>query len=127
MAGVNWPEDGQRAFSCLSVGSGVYEHLIQIDQLTSVSVLSISYPVTAAAESFKLVFLFGGGCYITAQASDCQTESLPSILSALLAERGRDSIRVGCRAGMIVEVGICVFIIGDCSSASSYLKMTQHG
>ena len=47
----------------------------------------------------------------------------------MLTEWGCDSICVGCETGMIVELGICVFndaIIGDYTSSSSYLKMTQH-
>lgn len=49
--------------------------------------------------------------------------------SLMLTERGCDSICVGCKTGMIVELGICVSndaIIGDYTSSSSYLKMTQH-
>ena len=47
----------------------------------------------------------------------------------MLTEWGCDSICVGCKTGMIVELGICVFsdaIIGDYTSPSSYLKMTRH-
>lgn len=47
----------------------------------------------------------------------------------MLTEWGCDSICVGCKTGMIVELGICVFndaIIEDYTSPSSYLKMTQH-
>lgn len=35
---------------------------------------------------------------------------------------------MGCKAGMIVELGICAFSIAikeDCTSPSYYLKMTQ--
>lgn len=49
--------------------------------------------------------------------------------SLMLTEWGCDSICVGCKTGMIVELGICVFndaIIEDYTSPSSYLKMTQH-
>lgn len=49
--------------------------------------------------------------------------------SLMLTEWGCDSICVGCKTGMIVELGICVFddaIIEDYTSSSSYLKMTQH-
>lgn len=47
----------------------------------------------------------------------------------MLTEWGCDSICVGCKTGMIVELGICVSndaIIEDYTSPSSYLKMTQH-
>ncbi len=49
--------------------------------------------------------------------------------SSMLTKRGCDSICVGCKTGMIVELGICVSndaIIEDFTSPSSYLKMTQH-
>lgn len=49
--------------------------------------------------------------------------------SLMLTKWGCDSICVGCKTGMIVELGICVFrvaIIEDYTSPSSYLKMTQH-
>lgn len=49
--------------------------------------------------------------------------------SLMLTEWGCDSICVGCKTGMIVELGICVFsdaIIEDYTSPSSHLKMTQH-
>lgn len=49
--------------------------------------------------------------------------------SLMLTEWGCDSICVGCKTGMIVELGICVFsdaIIGDYTSLSPYLKMAQH-
>lgn len=49
--------------------------------------------------------------------------------SLMLTEWGCDSICVGCKTGMIVELGICVFndaIKEDYTSLSSYLKMTQH-
>lgn len=48
--------------------------------------------------------------------------------SLMLTEWGCDSICVGCKTGMIVELGICVFndpTIEDYTSPSSYLKMTQ--
>lgn len=47
----------------------------------------------------------------------------------MLTKWGCNSICVGCKTGMIVELGICVFsvaIIEDYTSPSSYLKMTQH-
>lgn len=47
----------------------------------------------------------------------------------MLTEWGCDSICVGCKTGMIVELGICVFTdatIEDYTSPNPYLKMTQH-
>lgn len=52
-----------------------------------------------------------------------------SFCSHSLTEWGCDSICVGCKTGMIAELGICVFsdaIREDYTSPSFNLKMTQH-